>query len=85
MKRDAARKRRYWFVNRRYGIGWKPATWEGYTLVIATLGIWFSLALTLQHTSESKYLPLSLIIVGTIAILIMIATGEPLRWRSGGQ
>ncbi len=32
-------KRKLWFKRRRYGLGWTPVTWQGWTVVVVVVAI----------------------------------------------
>ena len=79
---------RYWFINRKFGLGWSPATWEGW-LSIVLFVLWstgVSIRFELLGFPESEVLSqiIAPIFFGVfVLIAISIKTGEPLQWRWG--
>ena len=77
---------RYWFPAKRFGWGWgPPATWQGWTVLLAYIGlvILFSVALT-----RDRYPIISTagIVVSTgLLLLVCYFKGEPPSWRWGGH
>ena len=78
--------RRLWFGAHRYGYGWKPATWEGWLVLIAYLGL-----VVVCHVLVARHM-LNLpaffaciaIVTGALVALCWIK-GEKPRWRWGGK
>lgn len=83
-------KKEYWFKRRRYGIGWIPATWQGWLLTLAPLIVIFGGGMILTATSQSSshltggggYI-ISVIIVVIICFLITLRKAPHLKWRWG--
>jgi hypothetical protein len=77
--------KRYWFPAKRYGWGWGlPATWQGWVV----LAVWTVVFVLGNIWLVVHSLPLFFIFVAAVsAILIGICylTGEPPRWRWGGD
>lgn len=76
----------YWFKNKRFGCGWYPATWQGWSLtmclVLSSFGI-VQFREQLKLTSELDVL----LPIGALVIAYMVVvwrTGEPLAcsWKS---
>jgi drug/metabolite transporter (DMT)-like permease len=77
-----------WFIAKRYGYGWYPATWEGWVV----MGIFLAFVLCpielITHSSPRESMPAILYIVYVfclITILMWVCTkkGDPLGWRWG--
>lgn len=43
------KKNKIWFVNKTYGYGWTPATWEGWLVLLIWLIIFIPLTLTIKY------------------------------------
>jgi hypothetical protein len=67
---------RRWFRRRRIGVGWQPASWQGWlitlVMLVAVLGV-----LTRMHHSGAR-LPIVIAIVGVYAI-VGLGTGGARR------
>lgn len=81
-------EKRYWFKNRKLGVGWSPATWEGW-LCVGLFALW---AVGVAVRFEKLGLPDSAaleqivfpIFFGVfVLIVVSIRTGEPLKlpWK----
>lgn len=83
-------KRKYWFKNKSYGIGWVPASWEGWSVTLVYVVFCFYVALQFelqqlpeQYVHRAVLLP---ILIGMVAyIAIVLRTGEPLIWGWQGK
>jgi hypothetical protein len=79
-------KPRYWFPMKTYGWGWgPPCTWEGW---VVTLAYFVILPLAVLAFPPHRNMPGFLTSVfGSTAVMIAICwwTGEPPRWRWGGD
>lgn len=71
----------YWFVQRRYGYGGVPVTWQGWLSIVAYLAVvglsaWYLPSETLRFTAFG---------LGTLAFLAVLAkkTDGGLAWRWG--
>ncbi len=73
-----------WFVAHRYGWGWFPATWQGWTvlLVWTVLVLAGALGLNAWPTIHWLWLPFLLVMVFLLAAVCW-TTGERPRWRWG--
>jgi dipeptidase E len=70
-----------WFVNKTYGYGWTPATWEGWLVIFLWLILFVPLTLAVEHN-----LPFSLIgifFVTGLLIYICYKKGEKPHWQWG--
>jgi len=75
---------RYWFYAKRYGWGWGlPATWEGWSVLIAYLALVIGGVPVLQ---VSRGTPAYIAFVGLLTVALVRVCwvkGEPPRWRWG--
>ena len=68
-----------WFKAKRYGWGWYPSTWQGWTVIAAYVAANFLLAMSVVTLIPG-------VIVTTSALLYVCwKKGEPPRWRWGGK
>lgn len=80
-----------WFVLKKYGWGWTPSTWQGWSVsavffVILLFTIWFLLASYPEDSVPISNLILFFVIfVADVIALIVIAyeKGPKPRWRWG--
>ncbi len=83
--------KRLWFVNKTYGWGWTPSTWEGWLVILAFVILMVSDATRLGIFVETPPIQnISWFIFDTfilVAILLIIAwkTGEKPEWRWAGK
>jgi hypothetical protein len=79
-------KPRYWFPAKRYGWGWgPPSTWQGWVVLAGYLALLLALIVFVPADRYPNWCSLGL---GTlVATLIAICwwTGEPPKWRWGGD
>jgi hypothetical protein len=80
------RERRYWFPTKRVGWGWgAPATWQGWCVLL----VFLALVLVDVFFVMSRYGQVVFYIVLAILVaclgFVCWRTGEPPRWRSGGE
>lgn len=76
---------RYWFRAKRYGLGWTPVTWEGWTALAAFV---LALALdTLLFPPRSALVPFIAGVLGPGVLFVATCwiKGEPPRWRWGDR
>jgi drug/metabolite transporter (DMT)-like permease len=75
---------RYWFPAKRYGWGWGlPATWQGWAVLIAFVGLVAGGAFLLP---PRKVLAAFLAYVAVLVVALVAVCwlkGEPPRWRWG--
>jgi len=70
-----------WFKRKKYGIGWMPATKEGWAVtIIATLIV---LGAAFGYSDQPKTLYSIIIIVAILLVAICYKTGEKPRWQWG--
>jgi hypothetical protein len=81
---------RYWFRARDYGWGWTPATWQGWTVMLAYMfGIAGWLAYHYAHQEMSfgihtDFVPaIPILMLTTILVAICWWKGEKPRWKWG--
>ncbi len=78
-------EKRYWFVNKKVGIGWVPATWEGWLVTaLYVLGV-FTWSLSVL-TEEESLQEVTIFFIGLFAFTfllfgIIVRFGEPLTWK----
>ena len=79
----------YWFKRRRYGYGWTPVTWQGWTVVIGYLVVVIGGALTLVNVPDGQITKdvgifFVIIAVATVALIrISVTKGPKPKWRWG--
>ena len=79
-------RRRYWFPAKRYGWGWGPPTvWQGWAVMIGWLGILCGgLWVIGPHARPIERVVFVVIMVIALTTICYL-TGEPPRWRWGGD
>lgn len=79
--------KKYWFKRRRYGWGWTPVTWQGWTSILVLVGLPIATAVFLQpYVQQPLVVELAyivLIIDLTFLIALSRAKGPEPRWRWG--
>lgn len=78
----------YWFKAKRYGWGWYPSSWQGWTVLALYIGalVWkFRGIDAYSHSASDTLLGLVVpyVVLTVLLILICYATGEKPRWRWG--
>jgi len=77
-------KKDFWFVRKRYGWGWTPASKEGWTVIalyVALLILWADLFMPDRWADY-----LVLVVLQTILLLVIsYRKGEPPRWQWGDE
>lgn len=80
---------RYWFKRRRYGWGWMPVTWQGWTVVAVWILIVIGGSTAIARVPEDQQsteraLFLTFMAIATIGLFrISYAKGPKPRWRWG--
>jgi hypothetical protein len=80
-------KERYWFRASRRGVGWVPATWQGWWIdvlyLVALIYSFIQVSSSSQSVSETffSFLP-QFFIFSAILIIITYLKGEPLTKKS---
>jgi hypothetical protein len=84
-------EQRYWFRAKRYGWGWTPCTWQGWT-VLAVWAVVFTALVTgcAAAASASNGALFALLLAFTIASTLALVglcwrKGEPPQFRWGGR
>lgn len=73
-------KNNLWFKRKTYGYGWTPSTWQGWTVVI----IWLILFYFVVTKLSGEIMKLvSIIILTGILIFVSYKKGERPRWQWG--
>lgn len=80
----------YWFKRRRYGWGWVPVTWQGWTTIVGFLGIIIVAAATQlpakpEQPSNNELVNFFVIFMVALLLLLIIsiAKGPAPHWRWG--
>lgn len=76
----------YWFKRRRYGWGWTPATWQGWSLTLAMVVlIVLPAILAGQYGSRGHSVAYIVYVIVVIVVFIVIveAKSPAPRWRWG--
>jgi hypothetical protein len=79
-----------WFKRKRYGWGWVPVTWQGWTIIIAFIALMLGNALRLDSTHYSTHRILAEFIPETIVLVAILfflcyRFGEQPRWQWGNK
>lgn len=82
------KKKKYWFKAKKYGWGWYPYSWEGYSV----LGLYVTILMVLFYNIDiystsatdtlNNFFP-QMIVVTIILFVICFIKGEKPRWRWG--
>ncbi len=70
-----------WFVNKTYGYGWTPCTWEGWLVVFLWLILFIPLTLTVKYNLNLSML--GIFIITGILLYVAYKKGEKPRWQWG--
>lgn len=77
--------KRYWFKKKSTGLGWTPATWEGWAVVILYFVGVFSLGMMLPEgageNENVRSFVFGLITLTVLLLIISFRFGEPINWR----
>lgn len=79
----------YWFKRRRYGWGWTPTTWRGWTVVAVFLLFVLLGAFSIMDTPDGEFtfeVGLYLMFVAVMATLLVVISykkGPSPKWRWG--
>ena len=79
--------KKIWFKAKRYGYGWYPATWQGWTVIGVYLAVFAILAAVFETNVEKFWLPYLIFIFILTSLLVYISykTGEKPSWRWGNK
>lgn len=75
-----------WFKRRRYGYGWTPITWQGWTVVALFLGIVLTSAFRMPEGPSTKDMVSYFVFISTLTIILVTVTyktGPKPKWRWG--
>ncbi len=80
-------KKEYWFVNKTYGWGWTPATWQGWlATLLYLLVILGSVGILSRYEPDIRGI-IGFFVLDTVAtvllLVICVKTGETPEWRWG--
>ncbi len=73
--------KKHWFVRKRYGWGWTPATWEGW-MVLAIWGALFYWSMRGVDHEGWKNIAVGMLFT-VVLILVCFKTGEKPKWQWG--
>ena len=76
----------YWFKPKRYGLGARPSTWEGWALTIGYVAALITLGAVFGESGGSR--PVTFVAIGTALTVIFVGlswlkTEGGWRWRWG--
>ena len=82
--------KKLWFVNKRYGWGWTPSSWEGWVVILfyVIFLFWDFMRLdAVSHSNSDTVRPFVIqTFLATLAVLfICYKKGEKPEWRWGGK
>lgn len=80
----------YWFIRKRYGWGWYPASWQGWSvLIIYIVGILAAAGNSgfMFHQSANAYETFfpELLLYTMLLLIICYQTGESPKWQWGNK
>jgi hypothetical protein len=70
-----------WFVNKTYGYGWTPSTWEGWLVVLILLILFIPLAIYIEYNVILGMI--GILFITGLLIYICYKKGEKPSWRWG--
>ena len=70
-----------WFVNKTYGYGWTPSTWEGWVVVLLWLIFFIPLTLIIEHNRILGMI--GIFFITGLLLFICYKKGEKPRWQWG--
>lgn len=82
-------EKKLWFGNKRYGYGWVPKTWQGwsavgvYGVVVAVLTTWFSNQNDQPQTTYTLLYTLMMLISTGVLVGVSKFKGTKAKWRWG--
>ena len=84
-------KPKYWFKTRKYGYGWMPSTWQGWTLTAGHIGLIVAISYFMFGEIDSSEAETSqllffygLIAVQTLVFISLVRQkAPPMKWRWG--
>ena len=81
--------KKLWFVRKRYGYGWTPSTWQGWTLLLGYLALVPAGTLILRGAPRNKFSMqivwylIYVSVLSAILVLVTRAKGPTAKWRWG--
>ncbi len=73
-----------WFKRKRYGWGWRPVTWQGWTLLIIYMFLTILLFTHIDLLGDALMSALIMFMLLTATLIIICyLTGEKPRWQWG--
>lgn len=74
---------KFWFVNKTYGYGWTPSTWEGWLVLL----LWLILFIPLTMVTEKNWILSIVGILFATGLLMYVCykKGEKPRWQWGEE
>jgi len=74
--------KKIWFRAKRYGYGWCPSTWQGWS-VLLVWAILFTIVLVSFNEKNWVYSTALIVLITLILYFVCYKTGEKARWRWG--
>lgn len=77
-----------WFRAKRYGYGWRPNSWQGWTVLFIWIALFAGIIAWLNLVFENAFIAVALsILAGAfltgVLYVISMKTGEKPRWQWG--
>lgn len=83
------KERKYWFKAKRYGYGWYPASWQGWTSTVfyltALIFVISGSEKDPELTGDYKFVIEQIVSLTALLIVLCYMTGEKARWRWGKE
>jgi hypothetical protein len=70
-----------WFVNKTYGYGWTPCTWEGWLVLLVWLIFFIPLIIFIKYNLILGLI--GIFIITSLLLYIAYKKGEKPRWQWG--
>ena len=70
-----------WFVNKTYGYGWTPATWEGWFVIFVWLILFIPLTLAIELNLILSMI--GIFFITGLLICVSYKKGEKPKWQWG--
>lgn len=82
--------KKLWFRAKRYGLGWYPASWEGWVVLLIWVVLYVSIFRDIDAASHSVSDTLigvcvPFVLLTALLIFVCFITGEKPGWRWGGK